>query len=94
MSLKISYQNATTKEEAFNSVKNSINAETLEKFKVSADVDADDISKTIRAKGTGFKLDMVFYDDAVEIDLDLSMMLKPFKGKVLGTIESMVKKAI
>lgn len=94
MSVKINYQNVTNKEEAFQAVKNSITEETLAKFKVTANIQANENTKTILADGKGFKLSMIFHDDAVEVDLDLSMMLKPFKGKVLGTIESMVKKAV
>lgn len=94
MDIRLDYKNLTNKEEAFLAVKKAITPETLAKFKVSADIDANESLNTIRAKGTGFDLNMVFLEDAVDINLDLSFMLKPFKKKVLETIESMVKKVL
>lgn len=92
MGLLVDYRNLTNKEDAFASVKRVITPATLEKFK--ADIYVDEENKIITGTGTGFKLDLIFLDDAVDIKLDLSFLLKPFKGKVMDTIERMVKRAV
>lgn len=92
--MNVEYQKAANGEEAYNTAKEQITPEYVQKFGVKADVDFDDSGKKISATGKGFTLNLVFYDNHCKVDLDLSFMLKPFKGKVLEGIESKLKRHV
>ncbi len=92
MSLKINYTNVTNAEDAFKKVKTLITPEYIEKFQVTADVSYDDEQKVVKAKGSGFTLDLAFFPEYCKVDLDLSFLLRPLKTKILEKIEGQIKK--
>lgn len=92
MGVKISYQKATNADDAFNKAKALITPEYIEKFQVKADIKYDDAAKKVTAKGSGFTLNLVFLQDHCDLDIDLSFLLKPLKGKILEKIEGQIKK--
>lgn len=94
MDKKVPYKKASSKEEAYETVKSAITPETIEKFKVNANLDYRDAEKKISAKGKGFDLDIDFLDDGVELELSLSFMLKPFKTKILEGLEKQLVRLV
>ncbi len=94
MGLKVNYNNATNKEEAYNLAKSAVTPDYVAKFGVKADVTKNDGNYSMVAKGKGFELSLKFEDSYCQVDLDLSFMLKPLKGKILETIESKIKRTV
>jgi len=94
MSEYVAYSKAKNAEDAYKIVKTSITPATIEKFNVKANFDYYDDSLTMVAKGNGFDLRMIFEDKEVTVDLDLSFMLKPFKGKVMEGIKKMLGRVV
>lgn len=94
MDLTIPYNNASSKEEAYSAVKKAVTKEAIEKFKVKADLDYRDAKHQIVAKGSGFELNIDFLDDKAQIKLTLSLVLRPLKKKILGSIEKQVTRIV
>ena len=92
MSSKINYQQVTNADEAFAKVKSVITPEYIEKFQVKADINYDEKAKKVKATGSGFTLELCFLADHCLVDLDLSFLLRPLKGKILEKIEGQVRK--
>lgn len=94
MSLKVNYSKASNQVEAYKLGKQAVTPEYVAKFNVKADVETDDGKYCMVAKGKGFQLSLKFEDSYCLVDLDLSFMLKPLKGKILETIENKIKKTV
>jgi len=94
MDAKIGYKKVKSSQEAFASVKAAITPEYIEKFKVKAKINYDEKKKLITASGMGFNLDINFSDKEVALNLKLSLILRPIKGKVLETLEREIKKHV
>jgi len=92
MSFKINYSNVTNADDAFRKVKTLITPEYIEKFQVTADVSYDEAQKKVKAKGTGFTLELSFFPEHCNVDLDLSFLLRPLKSKIIEKIEGQIKK--
>jgi hypothetical protein len=88
MSFSVSYNKVNDPSEAFNLVQGTVEHGMLKKFKVNADVDYDESSKKVKAKGKGFELDIAFFEDKATVDLHLGLLLKPMRSK----IEAIIKK--
>lgn len=93
MELKVPYANITDKKQGYDQAKKLI-PEVIQKFGVSAQVDNDDATSTFKAKGSGFEAKIQFTDTEAIVNLDLGFLLKPFKGKILETIEKQIKKVV
>ena len=91
--MRIDYDKSSNAKEALANVKANISEEHLEKMQVKAEI-TDNGSDLLEAKGKGFDFTVNFHDNYLEMDLSLSFMLKPFKGKILGYLEKEVKKVI
>lgn len=94
MDLRIPYSKQQSSEEAYEAVKKAVTKEAIERFKVKAELNYDPKSKVILANGTGFELKMTFLDNAAELSLNLSFLLKPIKGKVLSSLEKQLKNVV
>lgn len=94
MGIKIDYNNMTNASDAFSKAREVITPEYIEKFQVKADVVYDEANKKVTAKGSGFKLDLCFYENHCDLDVDLSFLLRPLKGKITEMVESQIKKNI
>lgn len=92
MDLTLKYNNVTTKEEAYQAVKNAITPELLAKWQVKVDLEYG--SDNIEAKGKGFTLRVDFKEEACEIILDVSILLKPLKNKILEGVEKQFKRVV
>lgn len=92
MGVKIDYKQLANSDEAYKKVKELITPEYIAKFQVKADIAYDDAKKKVTAKGPGFTLELCFFDKHCDVDLDLSFLLKPLKGKILEKIEGQIKK--
>lgn len=93
MELKIPYANITDKKKGYEEAKKRI-PEVIEKFGVKADVKTDDANTSFSAKGSGFEAQLNFLETEVVVKVDLGFLLKPFKGKIMDTIEKQIKKVV
>lgn len=93
MELKVPYAQITDKKQGYDQAKKLI-PEVIAKFGVKADVTSDDTAATLRAKGSGFEAKIEFKETEAVVSVDLGMLLKPFKGKILETIEKQIKKVV
>lgn len=94
MDKAVSYQKCNNANEAYQEVKKAITPETIEKFKVSAELDYDDASRQVKASGKGFELMINFTDTEAQVQLSLSLMLRPFKSKILEGLEKQLKRIV
>lgn len=93
MDLKVPYQNITDKNIAYNKACELI-PEVIAKFGVKAQIDRNDAECKMLAKGSGFEAKIHFLENEAQVSLDLGFMLKPFKSKILETIEHQIKKVV
>ncbi len=93
MELKVPYVQLTDKKKGYEEAKRLI-PEVISKFGVNADVQNDDANTTLTAKGSGFSAKIEFAETEAIVNVDLGFLLKPFKGKILDTIEKQIKKVV
>lgn len=93
MELKVPYSQITDKKQGYEQAKKLI-PEVIQKFGVTADMKNDDATSTLMAKGSGFEAKIEFRDSEAVVNVDLGFLLKPFKGKILDTIEKQIKKVV
>ena len=94
MKWTLDYSKCTNGEEAYEKVKENITEDVIGKFKVKADISYVDADKIFEAKGKGFKLKACFHDRTVDVDLDLSLLLKPVGKKVKEILDKEMKRVI
>lgn len=94
MDASVPYSKSANKEEAFENAKSQITPEYIEKFKVKADIDYDKDGGVICATGKGFELRLVFTDSETQVAAKMSLLLRPFKGKIIETIERKLQKYV
>ena len=94
MDLSINYNQAQDAASAYQLAENEVTPEYVKKYGVNADVNKNAAGKELTAKGKGFELRIKFLEDHCEVFLELSFMLRPFKGKVLEGIEKKLKKTV
>lgn len=87
MDATINYNQAKDKGDAFARAKAKITPEYVEKFQVRADINYDEAAGKMTAKGKGFTLTLDFGDSAVGVNLDVSLLLRPLKGKIVDKIK-------
>ena len=88
--MNIPYSKLTNAEEAFAAVKKNLTPEIIAKFQVKADVTYDAAKMLFQATGAGFTLKIYFLDKEAKVDLDVSFLLRPLKGKILHKIEKLL----
>lgn len=93
MELKVPYSQITDKKQGYEQAKKLI-PEVIQKFGVTADMKNDDATSTLTAKGSGFEAKIEFKETEAIVNVDLGFLLKPFKGKILDTIEKQIKKVV
>lgn len=93
MELKIPYQNITDRKVAYKKALELI-PEVIAKFGVKADVEKNDADCLMKAKGSGFEAKIHFLEKEAQVSVDLGFLLKPFKSKILETIEHQIKKVV
>jgi hypothetical protein len=93
MDLKVPYSQITDRKQGYEQAKKLI-PEVIAKFGVSADVKNDDANTSLSAKGSGFEARIQFNEKEAVVSVDLGFLLKPFKGKILETIEKQIKKVV
>lgn len=92
MGIKVDYKNVTNCDEAFCKIKSHITPEYIQKFQVKADVTYDDAKKIVKATGSGFTLTLKFLDTHCDVDLELSLILRALKSKILAKIQDQIAK--
>ena len=93
MDLKIPYAQVFDKKQAYQGAQQLIPS-VAAKFGVKADVESREEDFLLIAKGSGFKAQIQFLDAYVEVRVELGLLLKPFRGKILETIEKQIKKVV
>ena len=94
MAYSVKYSKSANADEAFDAAKEQITPEYLQKWNVNADISYNKPGKKISAKGKGFELSLNFQETETVLDVSLSLMLKPFKNKIVSTIEEKLKRHI
>ena len=89
-----SYKNNQTKNVAYKKVKRILTPEYLSQFKIKNEVSYHDESFLIKAVGKGFELMISFQEKTVEVKLQLSLLYKPFQGKVYKIIKKELEKVL
>jgi hypothetical protein len=84
------YKRVTSAEEAFEAVKHAITPELLSKYKVKPDIRYNESDLSVTAKGKGFELNLFCLEQGIDYRLDLSLVLRPLKGKIMGSIEKKI----
>lgn len=74
-------------DDAYANVEKYITPQNIQKFKVNAEIDYDKAGKKMVASGKGFTLNVNFFDDRVELHLKLSLILRPLRKTILGTMD-------
>ncbi len=92
MDLKIPYKKVTNREDAYKAAKSLLTPEYLEKFQIKFDLSFDDAEKKACAKGSGFLLELLFHEEACQVNLDLSFLLKPLKNSILEKVKSQIER--
>ncbi len=93
MELRVPYSQISDKKQGYEQAKKLI-PEVISKFGVSAEIKNDDANTSFTAKGSGFEAKIEFKESEAIINLNLGFLLKPFKGKILETIEKQIKKVV
>jgi len=93
MSEVINYSKTSSPQDAYSAVKAKLTPEKLEKYTVK-NVNYDDLQFVISAKGTGFDVAFKFLENHVQVDLNLSLMLRPLKGKIWPPLEGQIKSVV
>jgi len=94
VALKLDYKKVEGRKEAYSLVKKNLKPTDWEEFGIKAQVDCQDRRREITAKGTGFTLFIHFADEMAELDLDLSLLLRPFKKRILAVIEKRLRELL
>ncbi len=93
--MRIDYSKSQSAAEAYNKVKSVISSpEFAEKMQVKADVSYDDNDKKIISKGPGFTLTLSFFESHCEADIDLSIILRALKPKIMAKVEDQIKRNV
>lgn len=92
--VKVSYQHCETKEQAYDEVIKQITPELLAKYNVPVDFDYAAKESRISAIGKGFKLHVFFYEDHLTLDLQMSLLLRPFRKQILQSLEKQLGKVV
>lgn len=93
MELRVPYSQISDKKQGYEQAKKLI-PDVISKFGVSAEIKNDDANTSLTAKGSGFEAKIEFKESEAIINLNLGFLLKPFKGKILDTIEKQIKKVV
>ena len=93
MEIKVPFAQITDKKQGYEAAKKLI-PETIAKFNVKADIKHDDGAHSMVAKGSGFEAKIQFTDTEAIVNVELGMLLKPFKGKILEVLEKQIKKVV
>ncbi|EQC48489.1 putative polyhydroxyalkanoic acid system protein [Bacteriovorax sp. BSW11_IV] len=94
MDLVVNYKKAASKEEGWDLAKAQITPEYVAKFNVKAEINYDRASGKIIATGKGFTLSLEFSDNDCKVGVELSLMLRPFKGKILEAVQNKLEKTV
>jgi len=84
----INFKIAKNKKEAFLIVKKNLTPKYLSQFKIEVELEYNAKKLEISACGNGFKLEIKFEDNYVSYALDLSLIYRPFKNKI---VEALIK---
>ena len=85
------YCQCQTPEEAYSVVKEKV-PKALSKWNIKADIDWDDSSRQVTAKGKGFKMEMNFEEGQLVTEMDFSFPLSMLKKTIIPSLEGELKK--
>jgi hypothetical protein len=94
MDLKVNYNSAKDKNEAYEMVEKAVTPEYIAKWKIKAQLTYEPDKQIISAKGKGFKLTLDFKDSYLEVNLDVSFLLRPLGKRFLKSINEELEKVV
>ncbi len=81
------YKNSNSSQEAFEILKREVTEKKLADFKVQANMNYDHENLVVSAKGKGFTFQVSCMKDSCKVTFDFSLLLRPFKTKILSRLE-------
>lgn len=94
MDIKIPYKKNKDADSAFETIKKRLTVEYFEQFNVKGKIKADTKKKVITASGTGFTFSLTFKEKEAHGELELSLLLRPFKSKIIPVVEKNLKEVL
>ncbi len=91
MDLVLPYKKQKTADKAYTKVQSTFTPESLQEFKITGTIKANDAKKILTAKGSNFTLTLSFLEDELQGELELGLLLRPLKSTILATIEKKLK---
>ena len=89
--LTIPYTKSQSAQEAYSIVREKV-PKTLAKWKITADINWDESSERVSAKGKGFAMEMTFEERQVLAEITLSFPLSMLKKTILPALKEEFKK--
>ena len=90
----INYVTAKNAREAFDLVILNVTSEKLKSYGIEAKVEGDKNKECIKADGKGFNFTLEFGQSNCKVNLELSLLLKPFKNKIEEKICAEIKRLL
>ncbi|MFZ8932879.1 MAG: hypothetical protein ACO20H_11910 [Bacteriovoracaceae bacterium] len=87
MDLTLPYKKCKSAQEAYSRVKNNLTEDYIQKFKVKANIYYLDHKYEIEGTGKGFNLRLVFKENSCELQMKLSLLLRPIGKQVLNSVK-------
>lgn len=94
MNLKVNYNSTKDKNDAYEMVEKAITPDYIHQWKVRAEISYKPDKHIIYAKGKGFELVLAFKDSHIDVDLNVSFILKPLGKKFLKSINEELMRVV
>jgi hypothetical protein len=94
MDLKIPYVAVKSPHQAFKIVEEFLKADGLSSIPVKPSFQFMPEKNLIIAEGSGFKISALFEPEYLAISVDLSLLYRAFKGKIITLLEQQFKKRL
>lgn len=95
--LNLKYQHCTNADDAFQVVASTLEAskeKLVAQIKQKVQISYQQDTKQIFLLGSGFTLQVSFLPQQLEGDLELSLLLRPFRSKIIQAIEKEISKVV
>ena len=94
MEVKIPYVSVTDANLAYQKVQKQLSSVGLIGLPLKSELSFDAANKKILVSGQGFSAEAFFLSDHVVVKMELSLMLRAFKGKIVKALEDQLKKFV
>ena len=92
--INVEYKQSKNQKIAFNKAKKRLSPNLFKQYKIEVDLSFDDENFQILGTGKGFDVSCYFYNDHLQFDVNLSLLLRPLKGKIESSILKELEKNV